>query len=259
MSVGDAGHDAWAQLAVGHALDALEPADEAVFLAHVRTCPSCQRLVDDTRRSATELAYAVEPVAPPPQLWARIEAGLGQSGRPPAAVPVPAAPGPAIGPARRSGLRWLAAAAAAAVLAGLVGTGVLASRLSGQNSTQRRQLAAVLDCLGSPDCRLMPMTGSGGAQAVALVSSGRVQLFLNGLPQNNRGAEVYVLWELRGGAPPAAVTTFDVVTGGWTAVPARALPVAATAQSALAVTREAGRQAPPRPAGPTVLSAAAVK
>jgi len=56
-------HELYAELAVGHALSSLEPADEQVFLAHLPGCARCERDLVAHRETAAHLAYAAAAVA----------------------------------------------------------------------------------------------------------------------------------------------------------------------------------------------------
>src|SRR3954449_11244083 len=69
------GHDAFDELAAGHALNAIEPGDEQTFLAHLDGCAQCQRSLADFSEVAAGLALssADEPQQqPPPELWVSI-------------------------------------------------------------------------------------------------------------------------------------------------------------------------------------------
>ena len=62
-------HAEWDALAVGWALSALEPDDEARVRAHLPTCQRCTGTVGDAVRTVTDLAYSVPDESPP---WMRI-------------------------------------------------------------------------------------------------------------------------------------------------------------------------------------------
>ncbi|HEY6745925.1 MAG TPA: anti-sigma factor [Mycobacteriales bacterium] len=66
------GHDIYEALAVALAIDSLEPADQAIFEEHRGGCVRCARTVLLTLEVATELAYGVPDIDPPPQLRRRI-------------------------------------------------------------------------------------------------------------------------------------------------------------------------------------------
>lgn len=68
------GHAEFEELAVGHALDALEPFDEARLLEHLPSCSRCRLALGEHREVAAWLAYAVDPVEEPalPPLLAEV-------------------------------------------------------------------------------------------------------------------------------------------------------------------------------------------
>jgi hypothetical protein len=95
-------HDEYEALAVAWAVNALEPAEQAIFEAHRDGCERCARAAYAALDIAAELAYGVPDVAPPARLRERVLAGAlphapkgqpdarpGQLGPPPAARPAP--------------------------------------------------------------------------------------------------------------------------------------------------------------------------
>ena len=97
-------HDEYEALAVAWAVNALEPADQAIFEAHRDGCERCTRAAYAALDIAAELAYGVPDVAPPARLRERVLAAalphgpmgqpgaqLGQSDLLPAARPAPGA------------------------------------------------------------------------------------------------------------------------------------------------------------------------
>ena len=65
-------HEHWQELAALHALDALEPDDEARLRAHLESCPECRREFTSLRSVALGLSQAVPPHDPPPALRRRV-------------------------------------------------------------------------------------------------------------------------------------------------------------------------------------------
>ena len=256
-----AAHEPWEQLAVGHALDALEPDDEAQFLAHLPTCATCRRVVDDTRAVMGELAVTAEPLEPPRSLWERIRAEVDTSARKP--VPAPAPP-----PAARGGSvvalppstpqRWARVTTAVAVAAALLGavvTGGVAFVVGNDRGTAARQLNQVLGCVESPQCRMVRLTGESEAAAVAMLRGESIRLVVDGLPRNNRAKEIYVLWQATPSGTMKAVATFDVTSGRRHLLDAE--PVAPLGSAAVfAVSRERGRSAPATPSRPLMKGSA---
>ena len=69
-------HEAYAELAAGWALHALEPDDEARFAVHLSTCAECRREVADYEAALAEVATAVPQAEPPVALGDRIRAAV---------------------------------------------------------------------------------------------------------------------------------------------------------------------------------------
>lgn len=64
-------HGGYDELAVAHGLDALDRADEVLFVAHLAGCEGCRELVDETRTVAAALATTLPAEQPPPDLRRR--------------------------------------------------------------------------------------------------------------------------------------------------------------------------------------------
>jgi anti-sigma-K factor RskA len=74
-------HGEYEELAAGYVLGALEPDDEHAFQRHLDGCSVCAASVRDLEAVAGELAWAVNPVEPPPALRAAIRRKVGLSTR----------------------------------------------------------------------------------------------------------------------------------------------------------------------------------
>jgi len=81
-------HEGWDALAVGYALSALEPDEEAVFLAHLADCDRCPETVAEALRTVGDLALVVPEEIPPPDLRARLMAAVAAEPRT-GAAPLP--------------------------------------------------------------------------------------------------------------------------------------------------------------------------
>ncbi|HJX44749.1 MAG TPA: anti-sigma factor, partial [Geodermatophilus sp.] len=57
-------HETFDELAVGWALHALEPEDEALFTPHLAACPRCTRTVAETAEVMAALAGDLPPAEP---------------------------------------------------------------------------------------------------------------------------------------------------------------------------------------------------
>ena len=117
-----ADHDAFDELAVGWALHALEPEDEAVFARHLPGCARCAETVAETTAVMAAMATDLPQAAPSEGLRSRLQAavaGTEQVHRA-AAPPAQAATVPVPRPSRRA----LAVALVAAAVATIAGLGI---------------------------------------------------------------------------------------------------------------------------------------
>lgn len=261
-------HARFEELAVGHALSALEPEDEQVFRQHLATCTACQRDVQEHHETMALLALSVDPVAPPPSVLEGIRAAVaargGGSGAP-APVPEAAAERPrAVSSfaharerrARRAGraVQWVGAAAAAALVLSM-GAWSLSLRSDRDASQQYGdRLAAAVRDLASPGGTSVPLeSDDGSVVAVAVVHDRELSLVVDGLQPNGSGTS-YVLWaqDATGGVRP--VGAFDVEQSQVDVV--ADLPVEGGVESVTAylVSEEEGDEAPATPAGPVLAS-----
>lgn len=255
MNARDDAHALYDQLAVGHALSALEPEDEQAFLAHLPGCATCQRSLAEHTETLAHLAYDVVSDAPPPSVLEGIRAGVAASGRA-GAFPAPASLEAARSRRRDRTVRWSTAVVGAA--ASVV---MLAALLFVNQSLQSQEHHAVADAarlqttvasLVGPGARKVDLTGSGGS-GVVIVDKGKVSLVMSGLPVNDSHS-VYVLWQKGRFGDVRAVGTFDVrskdlaVVDGGLHLAADAHPVR------FMITREKGRTAPALSTQPAVVA-----
>jgi hypothetical protein len=273
-------HDGYDELAVGWALHALEPEDEAAFARHLPGCARCTRTVADTSEVMAAMATDLPSAEPSPRLRARLHAAVAVTdqvapggGRPdlePAATPAAPAtsgaraatgfPGYRDAPPPRAGRRWAgsrapAMALAAAALAAVLGLGVWNVLLADQRGDLERSLAeqqAIVETLLVPgEATVTPLSDDGRAIATVVARSDRVDVVSHGLEVNDRDAETYVVWGLDGDqAEPLG--TFDV-TGSQTAL--QTVESGSTGlddYSGYGISIEPGRQAP---SAPTVIVA----
>lgn len=242
----DISHDDWSALAVGHALDSLEPEDEQSFLRHLSGCALCPGVLTDTWAVMGNLAYALDQAEPPPALAGRIRAGIADTARPRQQVT-------ALPQRRRRSLAplgsrpWLAVAAGLVLVMSLTVWNVV---LQVRDRSQERQLAhaALLSkCLQDVGCRTVELRtpNSDQPRATALVRAGETQLLATGLPRNDTRAEIYVLWQGSDKAHLTALTSFDITRPGVTVI--RSSGSARPTRGVLAVSREPGRSTPPIP------------
>jgi Anti-sigma-K factor rskA/Putative zinc-finger len=265
-------------LAVGWALNALDHEDEEAFAAHLATCPHCRRTVDETLETFGGIAEALEPVAPPPDLRARLLDAVADdvpSADPPptvwasssrrepsderereAARP-PAAPGGSPRHAsvvplrRRRATRWLAVAAAVVVLAAVGGLAVATQSLRNERdaaAAQAQRDAVVVDVLrdaGTPGVVHATLADPQGTLVGLVVDDDSgPRVLTTGLSANDAD-EVYVLWGIAD-ATPRPLGTFDVAGQ---APSVRSVPSSpeAVPYAGFAVSLEPGRTAPASP------------
>jgi hypothetical protein len=268
-------HQLFDELAVGHALSALEPEDDALFTAHLSGCARCQQAITEHATILAQLGRAVPQEEPPPSVLEGIRAAV-RDELPPAVPassipssaaraepvtpgdvrpPAPAATGAAgpvddladrrgrVVPVRRS--RLLASAAAVlALLIGLGGWNAALQRDNAQRSAQVQNLAGALEALQSPDSRTVRLASpQGEVLAVAVLEGEQVSLVVDGLEPNDPES-VYVMWCQNRDGEVQAVGAFDVSS---TEVDVRhdlRLATDVDDLTLLMVTREPGRAVP---------------
>ncbi len=262
-------HRTYEELAVGHAVSALEPDEEQIFLDHLRSCARCAADLVEHRTTLGLLAHASEPVEPPPSVLEGIRAGIradaeraGQGSHRVEAAPAPEpAPVSSLDEARTrrvrrapAAVRWAGVAAAAALVVSLGGWN-LALRADQDAAEQReRRLAVAVGELTRPGATNVKLAGDDGeVVVVAVVSDDDVSLVLDGLTPTS-GESRYVLWtqDRQGALRP--VSSFDVTSSEVDVVRDLDVEGGTAAVAAYAVSRERGATPPPQPLGPVVAS-----
>jgi hypothetical protein len=267
-------HGSWDELAVGWALHALEPEDEALFTGHLAGCARCAQTVADTAEVMGAMAGDLPPAEPSEGLRERLRAAVEETEQlpqrprvveqPPRPPTSPTPPPPAtVGdldvraplPLRTVDRRpaWrrvlptaLVAAAVAAVLSLAAWNVVVSSDRDAARATAAEQ-SAVLDQLLAPGrVAVAPVTQDGKTVATVVARQDRAQVVTSGLPVNDSHDQVYVLWGMQDDLPKA-LGTFDVVTPQ---TDLRTVGSAATGlddYSVYAISIEPGREAPSFP------------
>ena len=82
-------HEEFDELAVGWALHALEPEDEAAFAGHLAGCGRCAQTVAETSEVMAALAAALPSAEPSPSLRDRLRAEVAGTEQVPAAIEQP--------------------------------------------------------------------------------------------------------------------------------------------------------------------------
>lgn len=211
-----------------YCLGALDDAEHREFEQHLASgCAECTALVAEMQQVATEIAYSVEPVAPPAAVKERVLAAIRPDTSSEVAAPAPAVAGTndrlvdilekALRKWRRIG--WgLAGALAITVLAGIIYTqslhntnSELASRIAINESLiqelrlEINEQQRVLEVIRAPRIRIVDLSG----QPVSPQSSGRVVVSLadsnavfiaRDLPAPPADKD-YQLWMLKGSEP----------------------------------------------------------
>ena len=273
-------HESFDELAVGWALQALEPEEEELFAVHLATCARCRQTVAEATDVMGALAADLPAADPPERLRDRLRAAVEETEqvtrpardgeRPARSVPPVGADDPA--PGRRPGASapgahraplalgpadpqpsWrrvlphaLAAAAVAAILA--LGTwNVVLSSAREEAQAAAAEQAQLVDALLTPGrATIAPLSADGAAVATVVARDDQVQVVSHGLAANDVRDQTYVVWGTGAGSP-APLGTFDVTS------PQPALWTVRSGASGLdgytgyAVSLEPGRQAPPEP------------
>jgi anti-sigma-K factor RskA len=134
------------ELTAAYALDALDPAERVEYEEHLATCESCREELAQLSVVAAQLAFAADPVSPPPALRARIlEAAQAER--------------PNVAPLRP---RWLYPVAAVAAVAACVAIGLAVWDVSlhDQLSTANRQALTRVPVSGVPGTLVVSPNGS---------------------------------------------------------------------------------------------------
>jgi hypothetical protein len=227
-------HEEWEELAVGHALGALEPEDEQDFLTHLRGCDVCARTLADMEAVAGQLAYGVEPADPPPALLQSIMSEVRSTDRARESAARSAGrsrretsgAGPVSLADRRRGMTqrsqpaWLVAAAFVLVLA--MGAWNFMLRADNQAKARALQLRnEVASALADPSTKSVALVSAERpkAHAQVLVKGNQAYLVVEGLERNDPASTMYVLWKAGADRHMAGVAKFDVVKDGPNIIP----------------------------------------
>lgn len=246
-------HERWEELAVAHALDALEPSEDAAFLAHLDDCARCRTLVDDVAATAAEMALTVEAATPAAGLRDSLMAEVARTEQLPQPPARPVLPGEVVTMAPRPASRrrwsappaqWLVAAAAGVAL--ILGIGAVYQLSSGSPAKKQNAVAAAfVACSKDPQCKEIRLTSDQSkVVATVLVMDGRAEIVTDGLAPNPASSTTYVLWAQHTRGPVKSVGVFDIVGKGASVHVLDTLPWSMSDTAGFMVTREAGNTAP---------------
>ena len=216
-------HERWDELAAGHALDALEPAEEAELMDHLEECETCRAALRDHEFVAAQLASLADETGEAPPPWSAIRTGIiGDLAERRAAR------------SRRPML--LGAAAAAAVIVAATVTVV-----SLNNGTSARD-EAVSACHAQAGCHVIELSSGSDERAVVIVRNGAAHMVPTDMPAASAG-HAYALWQLpRDGKPTLLAQPITQVVNASTPL---ALPYDETAAFAVSVEPAGARATSP--------------
>jgi anti-sigma-K factor RskA len=252
-------HAEWDELAAGHALDALEPAEDQRLAAHLAVCARCRHNLDDYALVAAQLGSLADEEDPAPA-WHRVRpialANIAESAEyAEASTPHrdhrlvrPSSPAPALWRRPR--------VLAASVIVLLIVAGAIGWQ-AGARSRTTPAAAALRACQQQAGCHMVTLHdarsgSSANDRAAIVVDAGRaslVPLKLAAAPD----AQMYVLWQLPRDRSPVAITTFRLA-GRQT--PSTALAAQYTDTAAFAISLEPNGSALRRPTDILALGAA---
>lgn len=274
-------HASFEELAAGHALNALEPEDEQIFLQHLAACARCERELAMHHATLAHLAYAPDAAEPPDALLEAISSDVHKTERTASTSSVmeglsrsadliggQAPAGPAVTPIsslgqarrrrdaarlRRAGA-WTGVAAAAVLVLGL---GVWNTSLQQERNSQDAwgdRLATAVRELRDNSTDTVPLQGDDGVVvAVALIHGSELSLVVDGLPVNQE-ATTYVLWGQSRYGDVRPVGAFDVAEDGLDVQKDMQVQEGIADVMRFMLTREKGDQAPPFPTQPVLAS-----
>ncbi len=223
---GASDHAALDELAVGWALHALEPEDEALFAVHLPGCARCAATVAETTELMGAMARDLPVAEPSEELRSRLRAAVETTEQLPGpavpATPAESAPrrpidptpqGPRDEDSRPLWRRALPTSLVAAGLAAIVGLGLwnvfLATskeRLQETVAAQEEVMAAVLD---PGPATIAALQDDGRTVATVVARADEVQVVISGLAVNRPETTSYALWGM-GEGDPVFLGTFDV-------------------------------------------------
>lgn len=254
-------HARFEELAAGHALHALEPEDEQLFVQHLRGCARCERDLQEHAETLAHLAYAPEAPEPPADLLEAIRAGVRADGREVAFPQADAVSPPVqldearrVRDARRvrRAAAWSGIAAAAALVVSLAVWNTTLQQDRDEQAQWGARMAAAVAQLRDEATETVPLRqDSGDVVAVALVKGDEMSLVIDGLPVNAPGT-TYVLWGQSRYGDKRAIGAFDVTSPEVDVLAGMRVQASISDVTRFMVTHEQGDVPPPIPTLPVL-------
>jgi anti-sigma-K factor RskA len=206
VSPTDATHERWEELAAGHALHALEPAEEQELLAHLDTCAPCRQVLDDHEFVAAQLGTLAGNSDTERPSWSHIRTGVITVGSPTASSNDSSDPTTDDLRRRRDRRRASRVLAAAAGLVAVVGVGATVWQLADDSPGPSTQIAAVQQCRQTPGCHVVQLEN----KATVLADTSGARVVDRGLPAPGDG-RVYALWQMPRDGRPVLVSVLPAL------------------------------------------------
>jgi anti-sigma factor RsiW len=253
-------HGTFDELAVGWALHALEPEDEAAFAVHLSGCPRCAATVAETGEVMAALAADLPAAEPSEDLRIRLRVAVAATEQRPAEGPAAARPAdeeearstrtPSAPEPRPLWRRSLPGALVAAAVATILGLGlwnvVLAQSRDELRATVAEQDAVMTALMRPGRATVATLDGDGRPMATVVARSGELQVITHGLLVNEAATTSYVVWGVRGGEPEA-LGTFDVGRPHLDVLTVGSRTTGLDGFDGYAISLEPGQQAPSQP------------
>lgn len=216
-------------LSGAYALNALAPDEAREFRRHLDVCQACRDEVRELQDAVAAMGIA-EASAPPPDLKARVLAAADRTPQEPPHYQAPATAGAGIS-SRRPWVTWLAAAAAAVVIAG---AGIVGIRTVVGNDEVGKQPAladSVTQVFEASDVRTATVSTTNGGKLTVAVSKSRDEMAVDTrqLPPLD-SQHVYQIWAVRGDVMVSAAILSDPQSGAAMGMPNAATDVALTVE-----------------------------
>lgn len=276
-------HAVFDELAVGWALHALEPEDEALFVRHLPDCARCARTVSETSEVMAALATDLAAAEPSADLRDRLRDAVERTEQmrlpvpdsvpdladldgldvfdEPVAEPAPArratgfphyehigSGAPPVPPSWRRLLPTALVAAAVIAILALGSWNVMLSEARSSAETAAAQQSGVIDKLLQPGHATIARLSDDGGHPVATVVArqGSMQVVTDGLAVNDTSRFVYVVWGMRDDTA-TALGTFDVERSQMDLRPVGSDATGLDGYPAYAISLEQGHEAPKVP------------